>query len=1460
MELGINLESGLPTLIGFEGGVEVFDESAYIAVELAVDEQYLCIDIENFNLNSLVTAAVCPDGSSCLGPAIDTLTSISCQSAKFTLNSNPTLPHRFNPTMGPSPCGLIAPGIYASVINLDLFKAISIPYMCFAANGKGIEAAVVLDHIDLGVISLGRSSNPRCGANIPAPNNSYCTAAGASHDGPSFFLTLEEQQAAMMFQGQTSVLNFLDVDVCVYASPTEMYFDLLVDFGSEASLNATVRSAISTSPPSFLFEIGADINIQKLWDDVRDVVLDLFCSFFTFVHQAAAIAKQGIQDGIQALEKANQALENVKAQVSAQFQSLIDAVTRAQGKLSSLRGDCERFDHGCHWYSPWNCVAAGGCWVAYGIAEGVLEIAKGALEAVKAVPIGLLSAAQVVVTAAQGVLEGLQLALDAAMALVDEVEKLATGILCLFEIDQLGFFTTITKESAEVTFHLTGKIMQKDFVISFDAEIDYNNIVSMAATVLWSAIKSLIPGAGSSSSSARFHSLGRALQDAPPTPSLPKIILSSGDDVSTDATVNSHTISPPLFPNVPGAWDDVCQDIMNSVQNPIHGIITVNLAYLSATGSFVGSSSTSPVTLLSRLLQTCFAPYLSQMEAIRITKDFNTHISSLSDCSQGCKSSASFRSFIESVLDSTWSIILYAPQSHGNGSLFDLPTTSHTEDSAPVIYSLFLQMNNFSGSIPASFGSDRLASLNLEGNSLTTGVEHLAQAQSLTSVDLSGNLDLALAETSSFHCVTEVFANLSSVTRFDLRQTALVQPYQTNCSYYVPIFAERGLQLVMNVTNFTIFDVCGNCSSGQMLSECFAASCASQAAVNDLLSQLASNLTGAIQAACLYFAVSCPRFQPSELQLLRVEPVTSGTVLVVTFRILRPLDSRVALLFTSQKPQNGVLMAVPTCPRPGVIGRECNFHCTSGFSQASLEPMAFSDFTPSLNGSDIYVLPSSSQPTTSALVARTPQCLLPSNQAEDAYCFPACAANISAAVVACPVNLQLQDTVSLKQCELAIGLAVSACANKISTCSDAVYGNRRFLPRCALSFLPDLARLYCMTDEDSVIVDTPSTPCQRGEFLVSSKCEVCCLPADQPVCLPYTQCDLSTQFIEKEGTLTTDRVCRPRTLRCGLGYFISSNGTATSNAQCSPCSTCNGSQYIEQECNGITNIQCAACQATCKSNEFLFGTCTPSATRYPPFCMACDPSCSTCNGPYSSNCTSTTTISTHFTKPKPTTTASTSPTVTTTTTSTSTSTKTTSTSTTNSTTTTTTTTEKWISIATPASTLTTTSTTTKSTTAKPTTTSVLPSGWFLGHLGQSCDVVCAGKGPCHVHSLNSIRSALQLVTINHTLHEQLKCTQVSFSPAAHTPGVQDNVCLVGKGTESLSSCEAAFGGRRICCCSSYGCATQPPFMELEDHSNWHLFAQYRLLIAFIVAFAVLSVLAIYCRTRKRSAPRKVHEA
>ncbi len=154
-----------------------------------------------------------------------------------------------------------------------------------------------------------------------------------------------------------------------------------------------------------------------------------------------------------------------------------------------------------------------------------------------------------------------------------------------------------------------------------------------------------------------------------------------------------------------------------------------------------------------------------------------------------------------------------------------------------------------------------------------------------------------------------------------------------------------------------------------------------------------------------------------------------------------------------------------------------------------------------------------------------------------------------------------------------------------------------------------------MFTEFATSAHVPTQTCKISEYKHTSEVGL-------TTCKPLTVCHPESQYVLINETFTSDRICAARTTRCPHGEFIIKNGSIFSDNQCSTCSVCEIDSYVSVPCNGIIDTLCVPClqSSDCKEHEFLSGDCFNTST-IGPVCVDCDPTCYQCVGPYSTNCT-----------------------------------------------------------------------------------------------------------------------------------------------------------------------------------------------------------------------------------------------
>ncbi|EAS00754.2 zinc finger lsd1 subclass family protein (macronuclear) [Tetrahymena thermophila SB210] len=186
----------------------------------------------------------------------------------------------------------------------------------------------------------------------------------------------------------------------------------------------------------------------------------------------------------------------------------------------------------------------------------------------------------------------------------------------------------------------------------------------------------------------------------------------------------------------------------------------------------------------------------------------------------------------------------------------------------------------------------------------------------------------------------------------------------------------------------------------------------------------------------------------------------------------------------------------------------------------------------------------------------------------------------------CPDG-QYQDQTVCKACDSSCKTCVfPGSSNKCVTCKTGQY----FYQNQCLSKCPNKTFSTTLQDKTLICTDCDQS-CQSCSGSLSNNCLSCA----------------GSLF------LNSDNTCKPT---CIVGQYP--------NTQNSTCQPCDKSCY---QCKGPNSNQCTACQG----NSFLdtnastcVGTCPPKqyANTTNNTCSACHPTCNSCSGPLSSNCTS----------------------------------------------------------------------------------------------------------------------------------------------------------------------------------------------------------------------------------------------
>lgn len=206
-----------------------------------------------------------------------------------------------------------------------------------------------------------------------------------------------------------------------------------------------------------------------------------------------------------------------------------------------------------------------------------------------------------------------------------------------------------------------------------------------------------------------------------------------------------------------------------------------------------------------------------------------------------------------------------------------------------------------------------------------------------------------------------------------------------------------------------------------------------------------------------------------------------------------------------------------------------------------------------------------------------------------------------------------------------------ACATCYGSSSHRCGSGSEEPPDCATGYYDESESEEYETTEGGVRPECVACDsCPEG-FTSAAECHT----GGEP-CRPCAECGqgkyivapcTSTQDTHCDGCSPACRSCYgPSSSECGLnditgiydcadGYY--SHTTEGGVAGCYPCSTgCPAGEFISRQCTGTTDLECKRC-TECAPDEYVVADCSEQSDRQ---CGTCDPSCSTCDGPSSSDC------------------------------------------------------------------------------------------------------------------------------------------------------------------------------------------------------------------------------------------------
>eukprot|EP01113_Clastostelium_recurvatum_P044984 TRINITY_DN7656_c0_g1_i8.p1 TRINITY_DN7656_c0_g1~~TRINITY_DN7656_c0_g1_i8.p1 ORF type:complete len:3291 (-),score=595.66 TRINITY_DN7656_c0_g1_i8:202-9333(-) len=874
------------------------------------------------------------------------------------------------------------PGIILSISNLNLFNGF-LSFRTITMNivpSQSIEGTIQMNQFTL------------------LPGVSLTDASGRS--GPIFYLKFNYVSTPpifdIMISGQVKV-PFLNIAVELRISPT-----LISGFGY-ISLGSFFRAQVrfSFTPTNPLAGMSVGISLEGSTDALANEMLNVIKAINDGINSQMAVAQGNLQNAQRRLQDAQNNLVATQRSVDARFGDAINTLNNAQNRVNSLGGSCNHYSSNCKWYKPWNCVAAGGCWIAYGVATGALEVAKAAVRGVQATvdaafaaARGAISLASSAVSLSQLILSGLQKLVQASLALLGSAMN---SIRSLLTIRTLSASATIGNKiggsyANPGQLSLAYDLSIVGYALSGNIQIDltWNFIVNWLKenfTTVWSGlITNLSRVFSRDTSSMADMMIGAAPIEMPI------------DQICTNMVNASGIFLNPLS-QVPGAVIPAC------LFEVLPKLKFLNLANSSLSG-------TIPSFVVPTLppFQDTFLPLtVEQIIAGHSEYDINN---------------ATLRN--QTVFDE---------QDGGE----DILPESHFLVSTNLINFISLELNNLTGNIPASFSQlTSLEFLDVSDNSLSGGLDNLLNnTATLKYMDLSYN---NFNDDASSMLLGDWLSHFKDLDVIDFRgnnfniekQAGILQPLDI-----------QGVMVALRV-NFDSDDVCGRClPSVQVSGTChLETTCADLTPLYTITSQIQTYL----------FSKDDDNYIPPEsteiLVLHMMRYCQSSTLLLIQF-----INPKADLVFVrsifNSMAQDTEINSLVTFARartacgPGRLGASCSYFCQLGWRRMAPMDMQGGYLPSPMGGSSRKPSSHQGEPTSGDIYDNLlPFCMLPTG------CGTNCTLAVRAIQDTCLDYLDTFASFDLQACRFSIQAASELChADQIGKCvTPVVTGIMKLLP------------------------------------------------------------------------------------------------------------------------------------------------------------------------------------------------------------------------------------------------------------------------------------------------------------------------------------------------------------------------------------------------------------------------------
>uniref|UniRef100_A0A7S2KGW6 Uncharacterized protein n=1 Tax=Bigelowiella natans TaxID=227086 RepID=A0A7S2KGW6_BIGNA len=540
------------------------------------------------------------------------------------------------------------------------------------------------------------------------------------------------------------------------------------------------------------------------------------------------------------------------------------------------------------------------------------------------------------------------------------MERLVTEALkalaSLFDIKTLNLYAALHKKTVKGSFHMVGRVLTKPFDVSFAASIDFTNIKTMALSAVKSVLTSIFGNVGK-----------KEIKDLSEIEGL--LRLGSGDFGDSSSNI-SHSLqyflpkplhhSEPLIqrptgmiftPSATGSafeMEELCRAVLSALKNIDHTAVYVDLSNLPGTCSLpatVGANNTlQQVPCINKVIEQCLSPgsihmhkrkaFYHSAESTRLEVATH-HKQYMSKLMQTCESSKC-HDLAHDLATDTWSVSFKANDAAGSGLIPKLPDVSAD---IPVRYSFDLSDNSYHGDIPDLNGPG-LHSLNLAGNWITGGLQNIAAAKNLQSLDLSNNYGLS----HDGECIADTLKELTALSHFNFQGNDRLVPSEPIRCTRQRVIDTAGIHLVEELAHdsLVVGGICGGCDTNLAPFGCLGFPCMNASLLELQIDSILEKAQEVVAAEDL----NIEQLSRDMIEILNFDQPSNGTGFYVTYTIKpsqanaeeRPFSLAQARSFSQLMGKKPEIVANTTACQPGLAGPNCDIECYYGWERTSAIP------------------------------------------------------------------------------------------------------------------------------------------------------------------------------------------------------------------------------------------------------------------------------------------------------------------------------------------------------------------------------------------------------------------------------------------------------------------------------------------------------------------------------------------